>query len=85
MRSEQLKFHIANKEYFMQLAASLDMVRQSAKRFGWNKQYDKKIKKVMNDLCYLDQEYNVIKKRSTQKEKNHNTYKVSKINIGRMA
>jgi len=85
-RSEQLKFHIKNKEYFMQLATCLDLVRQSANRFGWNEKYDQKIKKLMNDLCYLDQEYNVTKKpRKKDAKQTNNIYEVSKINIGRLS
>ena len=81
-RSEQLDFHVKNKEYFMQLATCLDLIRQSANRFGWDEKFDQKIKKFMHDLCYLDQEYDVIKKIPKEEDEN-NIYEVSKINIGR--
>ena len=81
-RSEQLKFHIKNKEYFMQLATSLNMIEQSAERFGWDKTYSQKIKKIINDLCYLDQEYNILKKKGANK---NNTYNVSQISISRIS
>ncbi|MCK5061941.1 hypothetical protein KAR28_05345 [Candidatus Parcubacteria bacterium] len=61
-RIQKLKFHIKNKDYFGTLATILHLFRLDVleKKFIYDK--DKVLEKIIKDLVYLQDNYNITKK-----------------------
>jgi len=61
-RIQKLKFHIKSNDCFGTLATVLDLFRQKTleKKFIFND--DKILKKIVNDLIYLQDNYKIVKK-----------------------
>ena len=67
---KNIKFHIRSKDYFGTLATILDLFRLDVleKKFIYDK--DKVLKKIVKDLIYLQDNYQIIKKDEPNKKYN---------------
>jgi len=62
MSLKSLKFHIKNNDYFGTLATVLSLIKEKSLDSGLTKDDDKAIKKIIDDLMFLQKNYVIVKK-----------------------
>ena len=63
MENKRVDFHIEAGDYFGTLATAIDLIRQCADDDGWTPQYSAMIKRLRDDLMYLQGTHTIERKR----------------------
>ena len=67
MNKKRLQFHLETNDYFGTLATVLDLMRQTTNREGYTEENNDLLKRLCNDLVYLQGHYEIAPKDTNKK------------------
>ena len=67
MTKKNIQFHIKVDDYFRTLATILDLLRQDIESKGYRRKDIELLKRVKEDLIYLQRHYKIVKKHKNKR------------------
>ena len=61
-KEESIQCHIRSHDYFGTLATEIDLLRQDAHRRGYTEKHDAALRRVRDDLVYLQQGFRITRR-----------------------